>query len=57
MTLRFLGQTYQATSTAIAPTESELTGQYRGNLVKFSSTQSAPRSNMTLTYRGIRYSH
>ncbi|MDX2242350.1 MAG: DUF4278 domain-containing protein [Leptolyngbyaceae cyanobacterium bins.302] len=56
MTLRFLGQTYQATSTAIAPTESELTGQYRGNLVKFSNTQAAPRSNVTLTYRGIRYS-
>jgi len=56
MTLQFLGQRYEATTPAIAPVETELTGQYRGNLVKFSNTQAAPRANVTLTYRGIRYS-
>lgn len=56
MRLTFLGQSYEASTPAIAPTESELTGQYRGNWVKFSNAQAAPRSNVTLTYRGIRYS-
>jgi len=56
MTLQFLGQSYEANPTAIAPTESELSGQYRGHQVKFSQAQVASRANVTLTYRGIRYS-
>ena len=56
MTLTFLGQTYEATTAAQAPIASEMTGMYRGVAMKVSSTQAAPRSNVTLTYRGTRYS-
>jgi hypothetical protein len=56
MTLTFLGQTYEASPAAQTPIASELTGMYRGAVVKFSSAQAAPRANVTLTYRGIRYS-
>lgn len=56
MRLQFLGQSYETTTPAIAAADSELTGQYRGNLVKFSNAQAAPRANVTLTYRGTRYS-
>jgi hypothetical protein len=55
MRLTFLGQSYEAATSAITSTQFKLTGQYRGNLVKFSNTQATPCSNMTLTYRGIRY--
>ena len=56
MTLQFLGQRYEATNPAIAAAESELTGSYRGTLVTFSQPQTAARANVTLTYRGTRYS-
>ncbi len=55
MTPQFLGQSNAATTPAIAPTASELTGQYRGNSVQFSGHQPAPRKQVTLTYRGICY--
>lgn len=56
MTLQFLGQRYEATTPAIAAAESELTGQYRGTPITFSQPQAASRANVTLTYRGTRYS-
>lgn len=55
MRLTFLGQPYETHTPAIAPMESELTGQYRGNRVQFSQAQTTPRANVTLSYRGIRY--
>ncbi|MDX2240275.1 MAG: DUF4278 domain-containing protein [Leptolyngbyaceae cyanobacterium bins.302] len=56
MTLQFLGQRYEVTIPAIAAAESELTGQYRGTPITFSQPQAAARANVTLTYRGTRYS-
>lgn len=55
MRLNFLGQSYEANLTEIAPALSEIVGQYRGNLVKFSHTHAASRPQVTLTYRGICY--
>ena len=56
MTLQFLGQRYETTPTAIAAAESELTGSYRGTPITFSQPQTAARANVTLSYRGTRYS-
>lgn len=56
MTLTFLGQAYEATQSEVAAMPSETTGMYRGTPMTFSHTQAVPRSNQTLTYRGIRYS-
>jgi len=56
MKLTFLGQSYEANTTEVAPMPSEITGQYRGNLVKFSNSHAALRTQVTLTYRGTRYS-
>jgi hypothetical protein len=55
MKLNFLGQSYESHTTEVAPTPSEIVGQYRGNLVTFSNSYPAPRTSVTLTYRGIRY--
>ena len=55
MTLTFLGQTYEASTVEVAPVTSTATGRYRGTPVQFSGSQVAPRANVTLTYRGIRY--
>ncbi len=55
MTLTFLGQAYEANVTEVAVTKSEMTGCYRGTPMQFAAPQAAPRSNVTLTYRGIRY--
>lgn len=57
MTLTFLGQAYEAMQPEVVAVPSEITGAYRGRPIRFASTQAAPRSNTTLTYRGIRYSH
>ena len=56
MTLQFLGQRYEVTTNEIAAAESELTGQYRGTPITFSQPHAATRANITLTYRGTRYS-
>lgn len=55
MTLTFLGQAYETTPIELAPIASKLAGKYRGVPVKFSHTQTSTHSDVTLTYRGIRY--
>ncbi|MCL6435094.1 MAG: DUF4278 domain-containing protein [Leptolyngbyaceae cyanobacterium HOT.MB2.61] len=55
MKLTFLGQTYEATSTEMEANPVTVTGRYRGHLVKFSDAHAGPRSDMSLTYRGVRY--
>jgi len=57
MTLTFLGQPYQSTSSEVAQAATAQTGKYRGATVKFSAAHVAPRSNVQLSYRGTRYSH
>ncbi len=56
MTLTFLGQAYEANQSEVAAIRSEVSGMYRGTPMTFARTQAAPRSNQTLTYRGIHYS-
>lgn len=55
MKLTFLGQPYEAASTEIEATPVAVMGRYRGHLIKFSGTHAGPRSDMSLTYRGVRY--
>lgn len=56
MTLTFRGHQYETTTTlALEPTETQLLGQYRGNLVTFTPARSATPTNVVLSYRGIRY--
>jgi len=57
MTLTFLGQPYQSTTSEVAQAATAQTGKYRGATVKFSAAHVAPRSNVQLSYRGTRYSH
>lgn len=55
MTLTFLGQRYEASTTELAPTPSPLMGKYRGVPVPLSTQRAATRAPQTLTYRGIAY--
>ena len=55
MTLTFLGQAYEATTPEFAPAAASMTGMYRGNRCKLSGSHPMPAANVTLTYRGIRY--
>jgi len=57
MTLTFLGQPYEVALTETTQTTTAQTGKYRGAAVNFSAARVAPRSNLQLTYRGIRYGH
>jgi len=57
MTLTFLGQPYQSTSTEVAQAPTAQTGKYRGSTVHFSAARVAPRSNLQLSYRGHSYIH
>ncbi|HIK14787.1 MAG TPA: DUF4278 domain-containing protein [Leptolyngbyaceae cyanobacterium M33_DOE_097] len=57
MTLTFLGQPYQSTSTEVAQAPTTRTGKYRGATVHFSAARVAPRSNLQLSYRGHSYLH
>ncbi len=57
MTLTFLGQRYQATTTEVAHIPTTQTGKYRGANVTFSAGQMTASFNRQLTYRGVAYLH
>ncbi len=57
MTLTFLGQRYQATTTEVAHIPTTQTGKYRGANVTFSAGQMTASFNRQLTYRGVVYIH
>lgn len=40
----------------VTPVQLEATGLYRGVPIKFSQARTAPRSYLTLSYRGVQYS-
>lgn len=56
MPLTFLRQPYETNTATVEPAQAVGTGLYRGNPVRFSRPHTAPRSNLTLTYRGSCYS-
>jgi hypothetical protein len=55
MRLTFLGQPYESTCNETAPVESDMTGKYRGTVVKFSGSREASPAHIRLTYRGNSY--
>jgi len=57
MTLNFLGKTYEANQTEVAQIPTTQTGKYRGATMTFTAARVSPRSNLQLSYRGVRYSH
>jgi len=57
MTLNFLGKTYAANLSEVAQVPTTQTGKYRGTTMTFTAARVSPRSNLQLSYRGVRYSH
>ena len=55
MTLTFLGQRYETSTSELAPTPSTVTGKYRGVPVQLSASRVATRTPQTLSYRGVTY--
>jgi hypothetical protein len=55
MILTFRGHRYESTCNEIAVVESEVTGMYRGNPVKFSAHRASTPAPVRLTYRGTSY--
>ncbi|MBF2026162.1 MAG: DUF4278 domain-containing protein [Oscillatoriales cyanobacterium C42_A2020_001] len=53
-TLTFRGHQYE-TASAIAPSQSEFAGKYRGIPTTFSSARPSSISTVQLTYRGVSY--
>jgi hypothetical protein len=54
--LSYRGSSYSVISTGTPPIASGLKGMYRGIRCKLSLASPAPHRNLTLTYRGSRYS-
>jgi len=57
MTLNFLGKTYAANLPEVAQVPTSQTGKYRGATLTFTAARVSPRSNLQLSYRGVRYSY